>query len=160
MTHFTLRHATCEDISDLLELIRLKAAFDGCPEAVEATPEALGQALFCENPLAYVLLVDVDGVAAGMASYHRIFSTFLARPGLWLDDLYLRDAYRGQRLGKALMIELCRIGVQIGAGRMDWTVDISNDRAIGFYEHLGAKRQTHVQLCRCDRPTLEYLARH
>ncbi len=158
MSHPTIRHATSSDLPVLVELIHLKAVFDGCPEAVEATPAALEQTLFGDNPLAFVLLAEVEGAIAGMASYYRIYSTFLARVGLWLDDLYLREEFRGQAVGKALMVELCRIAEAMGAGRVDWTVDVGNDRAIGFYEHLGAKRQTHIQVCRCDRHAIQNLA--
>lgn len=158
MSHCTIRHATSSDLPAILDLIHLKAIFDGCPESVEATPAALERTLFSDDPLAFILLAEVDGNVAGMASYHRIYSTFLACAGLWLDDLYLREEFRGQAIGKALIVELCRIADEMDAGRIDWTVDISNDRAIGFYEHLGAKRQTHVQVCRCDRPTIQHLA--
>ncbi|MGB3491568.1 MAG: GNAT family N-acetyltransferase [Elainellaceae cyanobacterium] len=158
MSHVTIRHATPSDLSAIVELIHLKAIFDGCPESVEATPAALEQTLFSGNPFAFVLLAETEGEIVGMASYHRIYSTFLARSGLWLDDLYLREDCRGKAIGKALMVKLCRIADEMGAGRIDWTVDLGNDRAIGFYEHLGAKRQTHVQLCRCDRPAIKHLA--
>ena len=73
-----------------MKLIHLKAKFDGCPESVEATPQKLEIDLFKEKPLAFVILAEVDGDAIGLATYHFIYSTFLAKPGIWLDDLYIK----------------------------------------------------------------------
>ncbi|MEB3358558.1 MAG: GNAT family N-acetyltransferase [Synechococcales bacterium] len=150
----SIRLAQRADLATLMDLIHCKAAFDGCPDAVEATPERLAETLFGEAPLAHILLAEVAGQVVGFASYHPIYSTFLARPGLWLDDLYVRENHRGSGIGKALVERLCAIAQSIDAGRIDWTVDIDNFPAIGFYQHLGARICEQVRLCRLDRAAI------
>ncbi|WP_230968012.1 hypothetical protein [Nostoc sp. WHI] len=86
-TNISVRDANKRDIAAIMELIYLKAEFDGCPESVEATPKKLEMDLFGEKPLAFVLLAEVDRNPIGLATYHFIYSTFLAKPGIWLDDL-------------------------------------------------------------------------
>lgn len=148
--NISIRHASQRDIPAIMELIYLKAEFDGCPESVEATPQKLEIDLFGEKPLAFVLLAEVDGVAVGLATYHFIYSTFLAQPGIWLDDLYVKPEHRSHRVGQALMVRLHQIGQEKGCGRIDWTVAVSNERGIKFYERIGAKIINKVKLCRLD----------
>ncbi|MGK7920611.1 MAG: N-acetyltransferase family protein, partial [Trichodesmium sp.] len=88
-TEIVIRDAVPTDIKAIMELLYLKAEFDGCPESLKATTEQLNNDLFCTNPLTSILLAEVGGKPVGFASYHRIYSTFLAKPGIWLDDLYL-----------------------------------------------------------------------
>ncbi len=152
-----IRQALPSDISTIMELIRLKAEFDGCLEVVEATPLKLEDTLFCENPLAFVLLAEIDGNSIGFATYHRIYSTFLAQPGIWLDDLYIKAEHRNRGAGEALINHLCQIAQKIGGGRIDWTVAANNAPAINFYEKMGAKIMQKIRLCRLDR---EAIARH
>lgn len=155
--HLLIRQANLSDIPTIVELLRLKAEFDGCPESIEATPFKLENTLFCENPLAFVLLAEIDGNPIGFATYHRIYSTFQAQPGIWLDDLYIKAEYRGHGAGEALIIRLCQIAQEIGAFRIDWTVATDNARAIKFYERMGAKIREKVRLCRLEP---EAIARH
>ncbi|MFN6487424.1 MULTISPECIES: GNAT family N-acetyltransferase [unclassified Nostoc] len=143
-----IRDANKKDIPAIMELIHLKAEFDGCPESVEATLQKLEIDLFQEKPLAFVLLAEVDGDTIGLATYHFIYSTFLAKPGIWLDDLYVKAEYRSQQVGQALMLRLRHIGKEKGCGRIDWTVAVSNERGINFYERMGAKIINKVKLCR------------
>ncbi|MDF5709832.1 MAG: GNAT family N-acetyltransferase [Nostoc sp. S4] len=131
-------------------MIYLKAEFDGCPESVEATPQKLQVDLFGENPLAFVILAEVDGKAIGLATYHFIYSTFLAKPGIWLDDLYVKAEYRNHKIGEALMLRLRQIAQEKSCGRIDWTVAISNERGIKFYKSIGANIINKVRLCRLD----------
>ncbi|MEH2361793.1 GNAT family N-acetyltransferase [Nostoc sp.] len=149
-----IRDANQRDIPAIMELIHLKAEFDGCPESVEATPQKLEIDLFGENPLAFVLLAEVDGDAIGLVTYHFIYSTFLAKPGIWLDDLYVKAEHRSHRVGQALMLRLRQIGQEKGCGRIDWTVAVSNERGIKFYERIGAKIINKVKLCRLDGQAL------
>ena len=151
-----IRHANWHDIPTLMNLIQLKATFDGCPSAVEATPEKLKLTLFSEHPLAFVLLAESDNHIAGFATYHRTYSTFLARAGLWLDDLYIREEFRTQGIGTALIQEMCRIANQIDGGRIDWTVATSNESAIGFYQHVKAKIRYNVHLCRLNQDAINH----
>ncbi|MCC5618339.1 GNAT family N-acetyltransferase [Nostoc sp. CHAB 5836] len=157
MSHknISIRDANQRDIAAIMELIHLKAEFDGCPESVEATPEKLELDLFGEKPLAFVVLAEVDGDTIGLATYHFIYSTFLAKPGIWLDDLYVKAEYRSQGIGQALMLRLRQIGEEKGCGRIDWTVAVSNERGINFYERIGAKIINKVKLCRLDGQILQ-----
>jgi ribosomal protein S18 acetylase RimI-like enzyme len=149
--HAVIRQATADDLPSILELIHLKAAFDGCPDSVTATAERLQADLFGATASERILLVEVQGVIAGFASYYSTYSTFLAKPGLWLDDLYLKPEFRGQGLGQALMRALCQIAQQAGCERIDWTVATDNDRGIQFYEKIGATVTSSLRLCRLDR---------
>ncbi|KAB8319707.1 GNAT family N-acetyltransferase [Tolypothrix campylonemoides VB511288] len=148
---FLIRDANSSDISTLMELIRLKAEFDGCLDFLEATPKKLEDTLFCENPLAFVLLAEINGNPIGFATYHRIYSTFLAQPGIWLDDLYIKAEYRRLGIGEALIKRLCQITQKIEGGRIDWIVAVNNTPAIEFYEKMGAKIMQQVRLCRLER---------
>ncbi len=145
-----IRDANQRDIPAIMELIYLKAEFDGCPKSVEATPQKLEIDLFGETPLAFVLLAEVDGDIIGLATYHFIYSTFLAKPGIWLDDLYVKAEYRSDQVGQALMLRLRQIAKEKGCGRIDWTVAVSNERGINFYEKIGAKIMNKTKLCRLD----------
>jgi ribosomal protein S18 acetylase RimI-like enzyme len=150
----SIRDAQQRDIPTIMELIYLKAKFDGYPESVEATPQKLEIDIFGEKPLAFVLLAEVDGDAIGLATYHFIYSTFLAKPGIWLDDLYVKSEHRNYRVGQALMLRLREIGQEKGCGRIDWTVAVSNERGIKFYERISAKIINKVKLCRLDGQAL------
>ncbi|MBW4422908.1 MAG: GNAT family N-acetyltransferase [Nostoc desertorum CM1-VF14] len=148
--NISIREANQRDIPAIMELIHLKAEFDGCPKSVEASSQKLEIDLFGEKPLAFVLLAEVDGDAIGLATYHFTYSTFLAKPGIWLDDLYIKAEHRSHRVGQALMLRLRQIGQEKGCGRIDWTVAVSNERGIKFYERIGAKIINKVKLCRLD----------
>lgn len=154
---FLIRDANSSDISTLMELIRLKAEFDGCLDFLEATPKKLEDTLFCENPLAFVLLAEINGNAIGFATYHRIYSTFLVLPGIWLDDLYIKAEYRRLGVGEALIKRLCQITQKIEGGRIDWIVAVNNTPAIQFYEKMGAQIIQQVRLCRLDREAIAQL---
>jgi GNAT superfamily N-acetyltransferase len=149
-TEIVIRDAVPSDIKTIMELLYLKAEFDGCPEYLKATSEQLKKDLFCPVPLTSILLAEVGGIPVGFASYHRIYSTFLAKPGIWLDDLYLKEEYRGQKIGKALMTRLCQIAEKTGCARIDWTVNINNSHGIQFYEKMGANIIEKVRLCRLE----------
>ena len=154
-TNVVIRQAQPDDITTIMELIQLKAEFDGCPASVEATAQKLAIDLFGEKPLAFVLLAENNRYPIGFATYHFIYSTFLAKPGIWLDDLYLRASYRSKGIGQALIRHLCQIAKQTGCGRIDWTVATSNDRGVNFYERIGAKVRQEVRLCRLDSAAIE-----
>jgi ribosomal protein S18 acetylase RimI-like enzyme len=149
-TNILIRNANQKDIPAIIELIYLKAEFDGCPESVKATPQKLEIDLFGEKPLAFVLLAEIDSDVVGLATYHFIYSTFLAKPGIWLDDLYVKAEYRNNKVGEALMLHLRQIGQEKGCGRIDWTVAVSNERGIKFYERIGANIINKVRLCRLN----------
>ena len=133
-----------------MELIRLKAEFDGCPESVQATPEKLENDFFGQKPLAFVLLAEIDQNPVGFATYHFTYSSFLAKPGIWLDDLYIKAEHRSNGIGEKLIQHLCEIAQLKGCGRIDWTVAANNERGIKFYHKIGAKIIQKVRLCRLD----------
>lgn len=150
-----IRPATPKDIAIIVDLIHQKAAFDGCPGAVTATAEQLNRDLFGEPVLASVLLVEIESEIVGFATYHRIYSTFLAKPGIWLDDLYLQPKFRRQGMGRALMQQLCQIAQASGCERVDWTVAVNNASGMQFYKNLGATANQAVRLCRLDGKAIE-----
>ena len=125
-----------------MELLILLAEFDGSRDSFVATEDQLHQAFFSSTPRVQVLLAVVDGEAIGLASYYPTFSTWQARPGIWLDDLYVREGYRNRGVGTALMAEVARIARGLGCGRIDWIVASSNDRGIAFYERQARRSIT------------------
>jgi GNAT superfamily N-acetyltransferase len=155
-----IRPATDSDMPSVMELLRQKAEFDGCPESFRATPEALRSAWFSDPPRAAVLVAEVDGLLVGLATYFATFSTFLARPGLWLDDLFVTAPHRNQGIGRALLNRLGRIADEYGCGRIEWTVATRNDRGIAFYEREGASINHNVRYVRLARDGIERLAQH
>jgi GNAT superfamily N-acetyltransferase len=139
MTDFEIRSATETDLPVILNLIRELAEYEREPNAVVATETGLRDVLFGPKPSAEVLLALEQGDAVGFAVYFFNFSTWLGRPGLYLEDLFVRPARRGKGYGRALLERLAQIAKQRGCGRMEWAVLDWNDPAIQFYRKLGAK---------------------
>jgi GNAT superfamily N-acetyltransferase len=146
-----IRPARPADVGVILELIRALADYEKLSGEVVATEERLRTSLFPatgEAPAAYCVLAEVEGVAVGFALYFFNYSTFLAKPGLYLEDLFVRPEFRGRGCGKALLLHLARLANQRGCGRMEWSVLDWNQPAIDFYESLGARRMKEWQICR------------
>ena len=159
MAH-SIRRARVEDVPLILELIRGLADYERLTAEVEATEERLRTTLFPSDgtaALAHSVLAYSGDVAAGFALYFFTYSTFLARPGLYLEDLFVKPEFRGQGLGKALLLHLTEIARTRGCGRMEWAVLDWNRPAIEFYEALGARRLTDWQLCRLTEADLARL---
>ncbi|MBK7405255.1 MAG: GNAT family N-acetyltransferase [Phycisphaerales bacterium] len=142
MSDITIRNATRDDTGLILSLIRELATYEREPDAVEATEALLATHLFGEGvgrgPCAECVIGEIDGRAEGFAIHFLNFSTWRGRPGLYLEDLFVRPAARGKGLGRALFLELARVAVERGCGRMEWAVLNWNEPAIGFYKALGA----------------------
>lgn len=153
-----VRSAREEDLPAVMGLLALKAEFDGSRGALVATEEQLREALFSPTPRAQVLLAEADGRPIGLATYFSTFSIFLARPGIWLDDLYVREEHRGRGVGEALMAALARIAGERGCGRIEWTVALGNDRGIAFYERLGATVRHQSRCARLGADGIDRLA--
>ena len=134
-----IRAATREDIPIILQLIRDLATYERAPDKVTATEEQLADVLFSERPVAEVALVFEGDQPAGFAVYFQSFSTWLGRPGLYLEDLFVKPELRGKGYGRALLVHLARIARDRGCGRMEWAVLDWNEPAIGFYRALGAQ---------------------
>jgi GNAT superfamily N-acetyltransferase len=131
----TLRAATADDLPEILALIHELADYEHAADEVAATLDDLRLHLFGEHPAAHVLLADVDGEVAGFALWYPTFSTWVGRPGIWLEDLFVRPQFRKQGLGLALLQELRRLTDD----RVEWAVLDWNQPSIDFYEALGAR---------------------
>ncbi len=127
------------DETQILDLIRELAEYERLAHEVSATPALLSEHLFGEDAVAGALLAEFDGQAVGFALYFRNFSTFLGRPGLYLEDLFVRAPYRGRGIGRALLGQVADLARERGYGRMEWSVLDWNQPAIDFYRSLGAE---------------------
>ena len=155
----TLRPATPADLAAIVGLIHELAAFEALTHLVVVTPESLAPHLFGERPAAEAVVGEVDGVVAAFALYFTNFSTFLAQPGLYLEDLYVQPAHRGNGLGRALLQHLGALAVERGCGRFEWSVLDWNENAIRFYESMGATVMPDWRICRIAGDTLQGFAR-
>lgn len=153
----TIRPAGPEDIDELLALIHELAVYEKAPEEAVATPDLLHQALFGEHPTAQAVIAEWQGEPAGFALFFHNFSTWLGRPGLYLEDLFVREALRGKGIGKALLLHLAGIARDRGCGRMEWSVLDWNTPAIDFYKALGAQPMNEWTVYRLDAAALERL---
>jgi len=131
--------ATPSDVPLLLALIRELAEYERLSADVVATEDSLHRALFGAEPAAAAVIARVGTDAAGFALYFHNFSTFLGKPGLYLEDLFVRPAHRGRSIGKSLLVYLARLALQRGCGRFEWAVLDWNQPARTFYEALGAE---------------------
>jgi GNAT superfamily N-acetyltransferase len=131
----TVRDANVEDVPLLLELFAELAVYEQLEDELQATEELLGEALFGERPAARALIGACDSRAAGYAVYFPTFSSFLARPGVWLEDVFVRPEHRGAGVGRALLAA----AAQEYGGRLEWTALHWNELALGFYKSLGAE---------------------
>lgn len=154
----TIRAATAADVPTILELITDLAIYERMLDQVVATPEGLTEALFGERPHAECVLAERDGSAVGFALFFHNFSTFLARRGLYLEDLFVRPEHRGCGAGKALLVHLARLAVERGCGRFEWSVLDWNEPAIGFYRSLGAVPMDEWTVFRLTGDALNKLA--
>lgn len=135
---FILRDALREDVPAIVGLIQDLALYERQPEDCHAEPALLEKHLFGPRPYAEAIVADAGGELIGFALFFHNYSTWLTRPGLYLEDLYVKPERRGLGAGKALLERLARIAVSRGCGRMEWSVLTWNEPAIGFYKALGA----------------------
>ena len=154
---FSLRPAEPRDVDDIVRLIHELAAFEKLSHLVQATPERLGPHLFGDRPAAEALVAERAGGVVGFALFFTNFSTFLARPGLYLEDLYVEPAQRGAGIGRALLTRLAALAVERGCGRFEWSVLDWNANAIRFYESMGATVMPEWRICRLTGDTLARL---
>jgi GNAT superfamily N-acetyltransferase len=157
-TDFKIRAARLADVPIILELIRDLATYERAPNEVTATEEQLVDVLFGEKPVAEVLLAFEGKSPVGFAVFFHNFSTWLGRPGLYLEDLFVKPEARGKGYGHALLVELARIARDRGCGRMEWAVLDWNDPAIQFYRKLGAKPMEEWTVFRLTRDGIAELA--
>jgi GNAT superfamily N-acetyltransferase len=155
---FQIRPARVEDVPIILELIRDLATYERAPDEVVATEEQLVDVLFGERPAAEVLLAFQGESPVGFALFFHNFSTWLGRPGLYLEDLFVKPEKRGNGYGRALLVELAKIAMERGCGRMEWAVLDWNEPAIKFYHTLGARPMDEWTVFRLTREGIEKLA--
>src|SRR5207253_10965753 len=156
--NFAIRPATAADVPIILELIRALATYERAPNDVTATADGLSKVLFGEKPVAEVLLAFEGKSAVGFAVFFHNFSTWLGRPGLYLEDLFVKPKKRGKGYGRALLVDLAKIALERGCGRMEWAVLNWNDPAIKFYRALGAKPMDEWTVFRLTRDGIARLA--
>ncbi|MEO6031977.1 MAG: GNAT family N-acetyltransferase [Burkholderiaceae bacterium] len=165
---FTLRAAEPSDLNAIVGLIGELAAFESLTHQLQVTPEKLAPHLFGPKPVAEALVVDVvDAADAGsgatrargatvvaFALFFTHFSTFLAQPGLYLEDLYVQPTHRGRGIGKALLTRLAQTALERGCGRFEWSVLDWNEPAIRFYRGMGATVMPDWRICRVSGEAL------
>jgi len=153
-----VRSATEEDVPLILDLIRELAAYERLSHEVVATERGLRGWLFGERPVAEVLIGELEGHPVAFALFFHNFSTFLGKPGIYLEDLYVRPRFRGRGMGKAMIVRLARLAMERGCGRLEWSVLDWNEPSIGFYESLGAVAMRGWTLHRLTGEALDGLA--
>ncbi|MEO6390526.1 MAG: GNAT family N-acetyltransferase [Pyrinomonadaceae bacterium] len=153
-----IRNATPADIPLVMELIRALAEYEKLSDRVTATPDLIEQALFGPRPMAECLIAESDNCAAGFALFFHNFSTFIGKPGIYLEDLFVKPEFRGCGLGKALLARLAQIALERDCGRMEWAVVDWNEPSIKFYRALGAESLDDWEIFRLKGQALVALA--
>lgn len=153
-----IRSATRADIPLVLKFIQGLAEYEKLAHECEATEVQLEKTLFGERPAAEVVIAYRDDVAAGFALFFHNYSTFLARPGIYLEDLFVDPTQRGHGVGRALLAHLAQLAVERGCGRFEWSVLDWNEDAIRFYESLGARPMSDWTIYRVTGEALQKLA--
>lgn len=143
----------------IVGLIRELAEFEKLSHLCQVSAESLAPHLFGDKPVVECVVGEVQGEVVAFALFFPNFSTFLAKPGLYLEDLYIQPAHRGNGLGKALLEHLAALAVERGCGRFEWCVLDWNERAIRFYEGMGATVMPDWRLCRISDERLAALAK-
>jgi GNAT superfamily N-acetyltransferase len=152
-----IRPAVAKDADTVAQLIRELARYERLEHEVSMTADDIRRTLFGDQRFAEALLAEVDGEAVGLALFFSNYSTFLGRPGLYLEDLFVKPEHRGTGLGKSLLREVARIAVERGCGRLEWAVLNWNQTAIDFYDKLGARPNSEWTTYRLTGEALERL---
>jgi GNAT superfamily N-acetyltransferase len=148
MQNIEIRPATVEDVKTIFQLIQALAEYEKLSDQVTGSVEQLHDHLFGDRPCIEALLADHQGTAIGFALFFTNYSTFLTKPGLYLEDLFVKPEYRGQGVGKLLLSHLARLVLQRNYGRLEWSVLDWNEPAIGFYQRIGATVLPDWRICR------------
>ena len=153
-----IRSGRPADVPLIAQLIRGLARFEKLEDEVTMTEDLLAKGLFGDRPYAETLLAEEGRTPVGFALFFHNFSTFLARPGLYLEDLFVMPEHRGHGVGRALLVALARLAVERGCGRLEWSVLDWNRDAIGFYERIGARPNSEWTVYRLAGEALRSLA--
>jgi len=148
MTSFTINPAEAADVPLLLALIRELAEFEQLEQELEVTADSLRAALFEPDAVARALVARMNSEPAGYAVFFRTFSTFVGRPGIFLDDLFVRPRFRKLGIGRALLTRVAEIGTELGGGRFEWITLRWNENAFRFYRSIGASVMNEWALLR------------
>lgn len=154
----SIRPASAADVPAILQMVRELAAYENLLDEVTATPSRMREALFGASPHAHAILAEHGGEPVGMAVFFFNFSTFRAQPGLYLEDLYVKKAFRRRGYGQRMLRYLAEVAVQKGCGRLEWAVLDWNLPAVRFYEKMGAKVLKEWRICRVSGESLPALA--
>ena len=154
----TIRPATAADAAVLFHLIQALADYEKLAHAVTGSAEALAADLSGDRPACEAILAEHNGQAIGFALFFSNYSTFLTKPGIYLEDLFVLPDYRGQGVGKALLIHLAQLALERNCGRFEWSVLDWNEPAIAFYQRMGATLLEEWRICRVTGDALAVLA--
>lgn len=157
--NLVLRQAEPPDVRVIVELIHELAEYERLQDKVVATHAHLEEAIFGAESFVEVILAELEGMVAGFALFFPNFSTFLGRPGLHLEDLFVREQFRGQGIGQSLLTAVARVAVERSCGRLEWAVLDWNENAMRFYRRLNAQPLNEWVTCRLEGSHLEELAR-
>jgi GNAT superfamily N-acetyltransferase len=155
---FTIRQANVNDIPQIFSLIKALAEYEKLSHQVTGTVEQLQEHLFGKRIYAEVIITEIDQKTVGFALFLPNYSTFLTKPGIYLEDLFVLPEYRRQGIGKAMLSYLGNLAIERNAGRLEWSVLDWNESAIAFYQSLGAKVLPDWRICRVSEEALEVLA--
>lgn len=158
MANLEIRSANPADVEQILDFVRRLAEYEKLGHEVVATPERIRRALFGGQRYAECILAEADGQPAGFALFFHTFSTFLALPGIYLEDLFVLPERRGQGVGKALLKRVAAIAAERGCGRLEWAVLDWNEPAIAFYRSLGSQPMGEWTVHRVTGEALRALA--
>jgi GNAT superfamily N-acetyltransferase len=148
MHNIEIRPATVQDVETIFQLIQALAEYEKLAHQVTGSIAQLHDHLFGDHPCIEALLADHQGKAIGFALFFTNYSTFLTKPGLYLEDLFVMPEYRGQGVGRSLLSHLARLALERNYGRLEWSVLDWNEPAIGFYQRIGATVLPDWRICR------------
>lgn len=155
---YHVREATIDDVPLILKFIHKKAAFDKASHVVETTAERLKEELFGYHPKAFVFFAELEKETVGFAICFFTFSSFLGRPGIWVDDIFILDAFRGRGAGSALLTFIAKMAKACDYGRIEWMGSVTNEKGMDFYKRNGAEVQERARVLRLDRAAISQLA--
>jgi GNAT superfamily N-acetyltransferase len=158
MNNYHIRQAQEADANAIFALIQELAHYEKLTHQVTGTPETLAEHLFGTSAYAEAIVAEAQGRLIGFALFFKNYSTFLTKPGLYLEDLYVQDAYRGQGIGKALLKAVAQIAQARGYGRLEWSVLDWNETAITFYQKMGAEVLPDWRICRVTEESLQSMS--
>jgi GNAT superfamily N-acetyltransferase len=157
-SNISISPATEQDVPIILSFIRGLANYEKLSDTVTATEDQLRKTLFGEHRYAEVLIARIEILPVGFALYYHNYSTFLAKPGIYLEDLFVLPDHRNKGVGKALLVKLAQIAAERNCGRLEWSVLDWNESAINFYKRIGAAMLPDWRICRMNENEIASLA--